>query len=93
MPKYAVRVARSAEKALSGFPGALQQRILAGMSALGADPYRSRPGADIRRLKQSKEPPLYRLRVGDYRVLYFIVGKEVMVTELLHRSHAYRGLD
>jgi mRNA-degrading endonuclease RelE of RelBE toxin-antitoxin system len=36
---------------------------------------------------------LYRLRVGDYRVLYFVLEGSVRVTEILHRSKAYRGLD
>ena len=93
MPNYAVRVARSAQKALSSLPWGTRERILRRLAELGSDPYRPRPGADIRRLKQNKEPPLFRLRVGDYRVLYFVVGNEIMVTEVLHRSHAYRGLD
>jgi len=33
------------------------------------------------------------MRIGDYRVLYFVLEKKVRVTEILHRSQAYRGLD
>lgn len=54
---------------------------------------RPRPGMDIRPLWAHEDPPLFRLRVGDYRVLYFILPGEVRVTEILHRSQAYRGLD
>jgi len=38
-------------------------------------------------------PPLYHLRIGDYRLLYFVLEKDVRVTEILHRFQAYRGLD
>ena len=93
MPKYAVRVARSAEKAISGLPAASRARVLDRLDGLTADPFRPRPGADIRRLKQSKEPPLFRLRVGDYRILYFVIGNDILVTEVLHRSKAYRGIE
>lgn len=63
------------------------------MRVLGEDPFRPRPGADIRLLWAHDDPPLYRLRVGDYRVLYFVLEREVRETEILHRSQAYRGLD
>jgi len=39
------------------------------------------------------DPPLYHLRIGDYRLLYFVLEKDVRVTEILHRFQAYRGLD
>jgi mRNA-degrading endonuclease RelE of RelBE toxin-antitoxin system len=63
------------------------------MMVIGEDPFRLRPGADIRPLWAHDEPPLYRLRVSDYRVLYFVVANEVRVTEVAHRSQAYRSLD
>jgi mRNA-degrading endonuclease RelE of RelBE toxin-antitoxin system len=63
------------------------------MAVVAEDPFHGRPGADIRLLWGQDDPPLYRLRVGEYRVLYFILEREVRVTEILHRSQAYRGLD
>ena len=69
------------------------RRIRGRLAALAEDPIRARPRADIRLLWGHDDPPLYRLRVVDYRVLYFVREKEVRVTEILHRSQAYRGLD
>ena len=63
------------------------------MEALGNNPVRPRPGADIRSLWTDDDPLMYRLRVGDYRVLSFVLPREVCVTEIVHRSKAHRGLD
>jgi len=32
---------------------------------------------------------LYRLRVGDYRVIYALVGQDVLVLRIRHRGKAY----
>lgn len=71
----------------------MARRIREKVRILAEDPFRAHPGADIRLLWGHDDPPLYRLRVGDYRVLYFVLETEVRVTEILHRSQAYRGLD
>ena len=39
------------------------------------------------------DPPLYHLRTGDYRILAFVLEKEVRVTEILQRSPTSRSLD
>ena len=71
----------------------MAQRIREKLKAIDEDPFHARPGADIRLLWGHDDPPLYRLRVGDYRVLYFVLEGEIRVTEVLHRSQAYRGID
>jgi len=63
------------------------------MHGLEDDPMTARTGADLRLLWGHDDPPLYRLRAGDYRVLYFVLPSEVRVTEVVHRSQAYRGLE
>jgi mRNA interferase RelE/StbE len=42
---------------------------------------------DVKRLKAFV--PNYRLRVGDWRVLFEIDGKAIVVHEVKHRSEAY----
>jgi mRNA interferase RelE/StbE len=42
---------------------------------------------DVKRLKAFA--PNYRLRVGDWRVLFEIDGKAIVVHEVKHRSQAY----
>ncbi len=68
-------------------------RIRKRLAVLSDDPFRPRPGADIKALWTESDPPLYRLRIGDYRALYFVTEDEVQITEVLHRSQAYRGPD
>lgn len=60
---------------------------------LEEDPFRSRPQADIKKMKLPSIPPLFRMRIGDYRAIYFVVDKEVRVTEIIHRSKGYKWLD
>jgi mRNA interferase RelE/StbE len=66
----------------------LQNRLARRIDALAANP---RPQG-IKKL--SGEDDLYRLRVGDYRVLYQIQEQKliVLVVGLGHRSEIYRGL-
>ena len=44
-------------------------------------------GGDVTRLTEFR--PEYRLRVGDYRVLFDLEGDSVVVRRVLHRSKAY----
>jgi len=48
---------------------------------------------DVHLLWGQDDPPLCRLRAGDSRILYFVLEKEVRVTEILPRSQAYRGVE
>ena len=93
MTKRKVLFSKTALRQLERLPRDANRRIRGRLVALEDDPIRPRPGADIRPLWTHDDPPLYRLRVGDYRVLYFVLLKEVRVTEVVHRSQGYRGLD
>ena len=93
MTGHEVLISKTAARQLDKLERLIAERIRRKLQVLEDDPFRSRPGADVRLLWGDDEPPLYRLRVGDYRVLYFVVGREVRITEVLHRSQAYRGLD
>ncbi len=70
-----------------------RNRILGTIQQLREDPSIPRPSADIRKLNVPKDSiPLYRLRVGEYRVIFAIQGTDVLATELVHRSQAYRSI-
>lgn len=88
-----VLLSRTASRQLERLPANAARRIRERVGVLEDDPVRPRPGADIRPLWVHDDPPLYRLRVGEYRVLYFVLPTEVRITEIVHRSGAYRGLD
>jgi mRNA interferase RelE/StbE len=64
---YAVEVAPAAAKALKRLDVRLQARIRAKVRALAADPYG--PNQQAKRLTGPMKD-LFRLRVGDWRVLY-----------------------
>ena len=92
MTKDRILLSRTAVRQLRDLPKEHGRKIRRKLAVLEEDPYRARPGAEIRLLWGHDEPPLYRLRVGDYRVLYFIVSEEIRITEVLHRSQAHRGI-
>ena len=93
MTGHEVLISKTDVRQLDQLERVVAERIRRKLRVLEEDPFRSRPGADLRLLWGDDEPPLYRLRVGDYRILYFVVGRQVRITEVLHRSQAYRGLD
>lgn len=86
MPPYKVRFARRADKELAALQRDLQERIVHAADALALDP---RP-ASCRKLAGMEDT--YRIRVGDYRVLYEIHDNQllVLVVRVAHRREAYR---
>ena len=66
MPKYTVQLVRSARKDLERLPDAVLQRVFPRIESLADTP---RP-AGCRKLRGAKD--LWRIRVGNYRVVYQI---------------------
>ncbi len=91
--EFVVLVSKRGQRQLLRIPRPVAERFKKKLHVLEEDPFQSRSGADIRLVWPHDDPPLYRLRVGNYRVLYFVLEGTVRVTEILHRSKAYRGLD
>ncbi len=86
MARYRVEVVRSATKSLAALPRHEQRRIAAAIDAL-----RDEPRPDGCRKLQGSEG-LYRLRAGDYRVVYEIRDSVllVLVITIAHRKDAHR---
>ena len=84
--KYTITFARSARKELHDLGPALVARILSRIEALASNP---RPGGS-KKLRGGGE--LWRIRVGDYRVIYSVddAGKTVDVSIIRHRRAAYQ---
>jgi mRNA interferase RelE/StbE len=80
---YRVGLKPRAEKDLQKLPKQDQQRIVKKLR-LASDDLRG----DIKRLVQFQ--PSYRLRVGNYRVLFDIEFDKIVVYRVLHRREAYR---
>ena len=81
---YGVVVAPSARRQLKRLPRSAQIRILDTVEALGTYP---RPGGVVK-LEASLD--LYRVRVGNYRIIYRISNSSVLVLKIGHRRDVYR---
>lgn len=83
---YRIEIKRSARKALLALPHDMQRRMGAAIDALASDPR----GPGTRKLTGSDL--LYRLRVGDYRVVYEIHDDRllILVVKVGHRREIYR---
>lgn len=90
---YKIVFTSSAEKAYSKLPADLQDRIYEKINELSEDP---KPNGYIKMnsfdLPGLKIKPLYRIRIGDYRVVYAIQDKELLVTvvKVSHRNNVYK---
>jgi mRNA-degrading endonuclease RelE of RelBE toxin-antitoxin system len=62
------------------------------LKELEKDPFRPRPACDIDIVGGSGRPPMYRLRIGDFRAMYYVEEENVYVTDLFpkRRDSAYR---
>ena len=83
--KWRVAVARTAEKELTRLSTENQQRVAKSIRMLEEDPFL--PGS--KRLKGREE---FRIRVGDYRVLYIVDhrSRSVTIVAIGHRREVYR---
>lgn len=85
---YAVKIAPAAERQIKKLPRPEQQRVVTCLDSLTKTP---RPSG-VEKLSQT--PGLWRVRVGDYRVIYCIEKAASLVIVLIvrHRKDAYRDL-
>ncbi|MBI1356297.1 MAG: type II toxin-antitoxin system RelE/ParE family toxin [Acidobacteria bacterium] len=85
MAEYAVGIKTSALKELGRLESDIVERIFDRIRGLGQEP---RPSG-CKKLKGDKES--WRLRVGDYRVIYTIDDKtfRIDITRIRHRKDAY----
>ena len=90
---FQVLISESARKALYDLEEEVSRRIKKAFPTLGENPFRCRSGADIKKLEGSADPTFYRLRIGDYRIVYAIEEKTVKITSIFHRGKGYRWLE
>jgi len=83
---YRVLLERAAEKDLSRLSSEIHDRVIAAIQALANNP---RPSG-CRKLADSKHD--WRIRVGDYRVVFEIADaiRVVRVNRVRHRREVYR---
>ena len=83
--KYSVEITSSAQRQFKKLPEAIQDHIIPKILALESNP---RP-AGVKKLQVFE---YYRIRIGDYRVVYSINDKVhlIKVLDLGHRKDIYR---
>jgi mRNA interferase RelE/StbE len=83
---YTVTISRPAARDIRGLDDTAQRRVARVINALADNP--RPPGVQ----KLSAEDGVYRVRSGDYRILYQIVDRQlvVLVVRVRHRREAYR---
>lgn len=84
---YQVQIIPSAQRELGKLPIKVRQRVATVIDGLAGEP---RPVGCVK----LTGPNLWRVRMGDYRVVYQIQQKEliVLVVRIAHRREVYRGL-
>ena len=88
-PPREVVYTESALAFLEGLPKKLQKQIIGKVARLAADP--KPPGSKVvRGATREDGEPVYRIRQGDYRVLYVADESVVTVLDIGHRKDIYR---
>ncbi|GGF12216.1 type II toxin-antitoxin system RelE family toxin [Subtercola lobariae] len=87
MTRYVVEFTTAAAKQVVKFDPPVRRRVLAAIESLAVEP---RPQAST---KLVGEDVAWRLRVGDYRVIYDLVDELMTVTVVraAHRREVYSG--
>ena len=87
---YAVEFTKSASKDLKKLPDYIRQRVETALTSLRLDPF-----SDLIRYRKVKgHDSLYRIRLGDYRVVYEIKAEKllILIIRVWHRGDVYRGI-
>lgn len=90
---FEIRILPAAQKSLSRLARADRRLALAIDSAIRSLSENPRPPS-CKQLAGSQEPPLFRIRVGDYRIIYEVRDDVVLVSVIHvgHRKDIYRVL-
>ena len=80
---YELRFKPKAVKDLAGLPAREQGRLLQRIEEMSVD-----LKGDVRRLTDCT--PEFRLRVGDYRVLFELEDEQIIIYRIRHRRESYR---
>ena len=83
---YEVELTARVAKQFRKYDSALQKRLVKALEKLGQNPY------DAGAKKLSGAEDVYRIRVGDYRIVYCVEDDKllIVVVKLGHRREVYR---
>lgn len=94
MKRYEVLLNPRAVDELRKLPEEATERIKEGLRRLRENPTKTRSGVDVKHLTGTSDPKLYRLRVGEYRAIFWVdEGRhKVLVEKVAPRKRAYIGI-
>lgn len=83
---YQIEVTRAAQRDLASLPRSVFKRVDAKIQSLSADPHP--------RGSKKLEDKLFRVRVGDYRIIYQVISDRIVIVivRVRHRREVYRDL-
>lgn len=73
---------KSAVKALEKYDIKIRSRIIESIDKI--------PQGDVKKMRGEKHPPLYRLRVGKYRIIYNIENESIIIAKIDSRGDIYK---
>lgn len=73
---------KNAYKTLTVYDKDTRKRIIEAINRI--------PQGDIKKLQGEKYPPLYRLRIGKYRIIYHIEQDEILIAKIDTRGDVYK---
>ena len=84
---YSVEMTRPAQRQLKKLDTSTRRKVTRRIDRLAEDP---RPSGVVK--LTDAHPPIYRVREGQFRVLYTVVDEKllVLIVRVAHRSDAYR---
>lgn len=91
--KFEVLISETASKQLEQLDNKTKEQIKKHLQPLKEDPFKPRPLADIKKLKGFENPAIYRLRVGDFRIIYTVQENKIKITEIMRRGKGYAWLE
>ncbi len=87
---YRIEFTKSAKREFDHLPSKTQEKVIDAMQFLSSNPY-----SELLKIKKLKgAESLYRIRLGDYRIVYE-VKKDLLVVIVIkigHRKEVYRGI-
>ena len=86
MSRFTIRIAPIAKKQIDSLPDNVKSRVFEVLSSvLSEDPF-------LGKALKAELKGLYSYRVGDYRIIYSIIKREliVQVLKVMHRREVYR---
>jgi mRNA interferase RelE/StbE len=83
---YQIEVTRAAQRDLKSLPKSVFKRADAKIQSLSKDPHP--------RGSKKLEDNLFRIRVGDYRILYQVISDRIVIVivRVRHRREVYRDM-